>query len=451
MKQKAFRTFLGLGLLIVMGVFSLPASAAPPLPGAIFTTDSTCAGVNLNIYSSKDAVYISGGPAHPGAAGLTDGFYYVQVTEPDGTLLGTSIGSGNVTPVQVFGGEFVDCYQLSAILIKASDATPGFDTTTNPGGEYKVWVSNEASFQNSSTKTDNFKVNAEPPPLSRISGTKFYDANLNGNQDSGELGIDAWQVTIFGGPEGFAGYTTNTNTSGFYEFLNLQPGTYGVCEVIPAASPIWVATTPTAIAGITVPPDSIGHDFGNVCLGGGGGLTLGFWSNKNGQRVLTGSNTGSTISSTYVALLNGLNLRTANGNNFDLAASNNYAAFRNWLLSATATNMAYMLSAQLAAMELNVASGGVTGTAMVFAGSAPAGCSVPGLTTLGFISINDLMADANTELGTDGYTPSGNPERACQEFKKNALDSANNNKNFVQATACEVNYSASEPSCVPAQ
>ena len=40
--------------------------AVPPLPGAIFTTDSTCSGVDLNIYANKGDVYLNGGPAHPG-------------------------------------------------------------------------------------------------------------------------------------------------------------------------------------------------------------------------------------------------------------------------------------------------------------------------------------------------------------------------------------------------
>ena len=141
---------LAVSLLIAI---ALPVLAAPPLPGAIFTTDGTCTGVNVNIYSNKDEVYLDGGPAHPGAAGLPDGYYYVKVTEPDGTLLGTSIGSGNDAPVHVTGGEFDECYQLSTILIKASDSTPGYDDTSNPGGEYKVWVSNEPSFTNNSTKT----------------------------------------------------------------------------------------------------------------------------------------------------------------------------------------------------------------------------------------------------------------------------------------------------------
>jgi len=56
------------------------------LTGAIFTTDSSCSGVDLNIYASKGDVYINGGPSHPGAAGLPDGSYCVQVTAPDGTV-----------------------------------------------------------------------------------------------------------------------------------------------------------------------------------------------------------------------------------------------------------------------------------------------------------------------------------------------------------------------------
>ena len=35
-----------------------------------------------------------------------------------------------------------------------------------------------------------------------------------------------------------------------------------------------------------VPPDSTRNDFGNVCVGPGGGKTLGFWSNKNGEKVI---------------------------------------------------------------------------------------------------------------------------------------------------------------------
>src|SRR5881396_1682301 len=130
------------------------------LTGAIFTTDSSCTGVDLNIYTDKCDVYVDGGPAGSGS-GLPDGSYCVQVTAPDGTVLGVS-APGAVT---VVNGKFVTCYQLCTILNTASSSftTPGYDNTNNPGGEYKVWVSTDCTFTNNSTKTDNFKAPPSTP------------------------------------------------------------------------------------------------------------------------------------------------------------------------------------------------------------------------------------------------------------------------------------------------
>jgi len=146
--------------------------------GAIWTTDSTCERVNENLYPSKDAVYLSGGPAKPGQNGLPDGAYYVQVTEPEGSR--SLLGSTPTASVQVTNGEFTQCYQLWAILRKASDGTQqGYDDTTNPGGEYKVWVSKNSDFPNSESKTDNFKVEVTLPPLHGTATitTNVYDAD----------------------------------------------------------------------------------------------------------------------------------------------------------------------------------------------------------------------------------------------------------------------------------
>ncbi len=51
-----------------------------------------------------------------------------------------------------------------------------------------------------------------------------------------------------------------------------------------------------------------------------------------------------------------------------------------------------------------------------------------------------LLNAANGALAADGNSPSGNPNRAYQEFLKNALDKANNNLSFVQPQACPVAY-----------
>ncbi|MEO7724793.1 MAG: hypothetical protein ABIU29_08930 [Chthoniobacterales bacterium] len=138
-------------------------------------------------------------------------------------------------------------------------------------------------------------------------------------------------------------------------------------------------------------------------------------------------------------------MRTANGTdqNFTGSLAQNKTTLNTFLLGANATNMANMLSAQLAAMELNVShygvankfGAGVNGAAIV---SAP-GCGNTGLNNQ-FISINDLMSAANTELGLHNLTTSGSPFRAYQECLKNALDDANNNRNFVQGAPCTFNF-----------
>jgi len=411
MKTKSISIILGLVtfLLFLMGGMA----AAQPLPGAIFTTDSTCTGVNLNIYVSKDAVYIDGGPAHPGAAGLPDGNYFVQVTEPNGTIL---LGKSLTAVVIVSGGEFVGCYQLSAILFSASSGftVSGYDDTTNPGGEYKVWVSTVLTFDNNTTKTDNFKVKEEGGgggAQATLNVIKFYDANANGINDDGQL-ITGWKIHIQDAID-LIRYTPVT--------IILDPDTYTITEATPIETN-WFGTTPNPVTITLENGGTLPVEFGNLCLGAGGGLTLGFWSNKNGQAL---------FGSDDLALMVSLNLRNANGTDFD---PGNYSAFRTWLLNANATNMAYMLSAQLAAMELNVFNGFVNGNALIYA---------PGTVSanpLGFATVSAVMAEANTELGLHGLTLAGSPYRAYQEALKNALDRANNNKTFVQPTPCPFTF-----------
>jgi hypothetical protein len=412
--------FIALAAFAMLTLATTSALMAPPLTGAIFTTDVACNGTNLNIFPSKDAVYLDGGPAHPGASGLPDGEYYVQVTEPNGTLLGTSIGTADETPAVVVGGEFSVCYQLSAILRKASDGTPGYDTTTNGGGEYKIWISPDSQF--AQQKTDNFKVNVEVPDEGEIHVVKFYDANANGINDAEEQ-ITGWKVRIQDGID-YVRFTP-VNITVF------APDDYTVTE-FDTIEGNWIHTTTNPLT----LPLAVGQvqtfEFGNVCLGGGGGHTLGFWSNKNGQATM---NDGGTTDP-ELALLSSLNLRNANGTNFDPA---NYAAFRTWILSANATNMSYMLSAQLAAMELNVEALLVDGSDLVYA-PALLPYSPVGINALGFISVNDLMSDANGELGLHGSVLSGNSFRPYQEALKNALDAANNNQNFVQASPCPFSF-----------
>src|SRR5213082_968747 len=115
---------IAIAFLAIAAVFVAPTvlRADPPLPGAVFTTDINCQGVDLNIYGSKADVYLNGGPSHPGAANLPAGEYYVQVTDPSGAcVLGTSIGTGDEKPFKVSAnGATIACIQLCAVLTHVS-------------------------------------------------------------------------------------------------------------------------------------------------------------------------------------------------------------------------------------------------------------------------------------------------------------------------------------------
>jgi hypothetical protein len=516
---------------IAMLVVAVPLIAAN-FSGAIYTTKGDGTSVNLNIYNSKDDVYLNGGPQNQNSNGLPDGHYYYQVTDPSGATL-LSSDDIDCRRVQVLNGVISgsepsltitpDCSHPNGAVNIANGALPvklaPFADTPNGGGVYKVWMTpvgkyvgsaghSNFGFVDADSKTDNFRIecteNCTPKPVDwPLQGFKFYDANANGVFDSGDTTIPNWPMRGIGNsimidPQeltqnfpvsnpAYYSHVLTTDANGVFNFGHLTVGgTYGVCEARATAPGFtWIATTQRPIhsnggtsyetqvfcprhiqpqpydntwtgpidetangilnanaclvAGIAPNSDDIqvgdvyvnlnpGRgpvEFGNVCTGAGGGLTLGFWSNKNGQSLET---TGD------FTLLTSLNLKNANGSDRDFTASlaTNKSALNSWLLSATATNMAYMLSAQLTAMELNVAHAKVSGTALVYAGAAPAGCTVAGLSGTGFITISDLMTDANASLGLHPITVASGTDRSCQEFMKTTLDRGNNNLNFVQ-------------------
>jgi hypothetical protein len=397
-------------LAIAVLMLTAGIASAAPMSGAIFTTESTCNGTNLNIFTSKGDVYLDGGPAHPGAAGLPDGNYYVKVTEPDGTLLGSSL-SANVT---VYNGDFAQCDRLEDILVKASDASPGYDDTSNGGGEYKVWASKDPGFANSASKTDNFKVKPETvDPSGHLVVLKFYDANADGLWTAGEPAITGWEVNLTDAPHVWLDSTAYTPV----DYVD-EGGAFVVTESN-AAQQNWNHTTPTVVNATITAGQTTTVTFGNLCLGGGGGLTLGFWSNKNGEKLY----------SNPVAVAQ--NLRNGAGNSFDPV---NHKQFKDWILSASATNMAYMLSAQLAAMTQNVNNGNVSASAIVYApgtGSA---------NSLGYATIAGLIAEGNALLAANGYTVASGADRTAQEAVKTAIDRANNNLNFVQSAPCAFSF-----------
>ena len=124
--------------------------------GAIFTTLINGSEVNYNIYASKDDVYLDGGPgvgAPQTAAGLDDGTYVFQVTDPSGkTLLSTDVARCRQLTVAngvVSGVVATGCQHQTGVDVDHAAVTvrlmPYLDTP-NPGGEYKVWITTVADF-----------------------------------------------------------------------------------------------------------------------------------------------------------------------------------------------------------------------------------------------------------------------------------------------------------------
>lgn len=137
--------------------------------------------------------------------------------------------------------------------------------------------------------------------------------------------------------------------------------------------------------------------------------TIGFWRNKHGKDLIN--------SLMILPLLGALNIVDASGTSVVFSATE-FSNYKQWLKSANASNMAYMLSAQLVAMHNNVAAGFVDGACVT---NDP---------QLGAIAINDLMVQSLTSLLLYPSTPSGHPQRDMQQMLKNALDSANNNAHW---------------------
>jgi hypothetical protein len=181
----------------------VPLNANAP-SGAVFTTLADGSEVNYNIYPTKDDVYLDGGPgpgAPQGAAGLDNGLYVFQVTDPSGkTLLSTdpagcrlfTVSDAIIVSTPPSGcphatGQDVDHNALTVQLMP-------FNDTPNPGGEYKVWVTllddyacaadlsivdcgpkrqgAAHGFIPRHSKTDNFKVGGGPREID----TRFRDA-----------------------------------------------------------------------------------------------------------------------------------------------------------------------------------------------------------------------------------------------------------------------------------
>jgi hypothetical protein len=207
--------------------------------------------VNANIFEDKCDVYLDGGPganAPADAAGLPDGDYYFQVTDPSGkTLLSTDpiedrqfvVADGIIVGTSGSHVTGVDV-DYGAVTIQLCP----YDDTPNRGGVYKVWVTPEADFVGdpsqvengcgrgcfhgflpAASKTDNFKVGGRGK-VACLTIVKFYDDDGDGTWGEEEDEAEGWPIYIYD--------QWNTQINGRldapFTLCQLVPGTYTVTE-----------------------------------------------------------------------------------------------------------------------------------------------------------------------------------------------------------------------------
>jgi len=360
-----------------------------------------------------------------GTAGCAAGEVAVQIQS---SIFGNTIRCGTID------GDFKIIFTWTVPETGACDTTivayatagqNGFDLTNNdlipdssgngPGGFAIVdSAGNVIGSENGACPTP------QPSPKGALDACKFYDFNANGAND-GEQPLNGWPMTIDPLDGAIPNMATLFTDGGCVTWTNLTPGPYTVTEGTPVQTN-WFASTPKTLNANVTENSHLKLEFGNYCRVPSGGLTLGFWSNQNGQAILAANDPA------WRTLLNSACLRRADGSAYTVPAgtfATAYADFRTWLLGAKATNMAYMLSAQLAAMKLNIAFGSVDGNAFDQ-------CSGK--------TINELVADASNATGTglcnDGVTLAGDPNRAAQEARKNCLDKLNNGGPVIPVQPC---------------
>jgi hypothetical protein len=485
--------------LIVSGAGFTTVNEAVDAVGGITLADLCQNGnptINCNIYGAKSYVWLNGGPA---TAYVGPGTYMFAVLEPGGqggnqnpndctpknlsddpaTCVSTNTGAGDDWTHRVFsvdaGGNvtypvnppYAGGHQLSGNKIRLMP----YDDTQNPGGVYILAIcslagrdasaANQPGVDPSACKYDAFKVRAAPVDTDpTIAGGKYYDTNLDGQWSPGEVGIPGWLVDVTSGgvATGFSPITTGAG--GLFGPLSVPAGTYHLAERQPLpftigsgpATGYWSQTGNTVDQTTSVLNTTLlaskqydvtavlngstdGLYFGNVCYVRPGGRTIGFWSNKNGLSLIT--------SGDFTAL-NAFNLRNADGSDRDFPGTltANKTAFNAWLLSANASNMAYMLSAQMSGTYLDVQHGFTDGTVVVD----------------GTMTINQLIAYANSLLANPiaggtfagqngGLTVASGALRTEQERVKNIFDKINNNGglgDFLQSgpAGCPISFGA---------
>jgi hypothetical protein len=155
-----------------------------------------------------------------------------------------------------------------------------------------------------------------------------------------------------------------------------------------------------------------------------GAQAVTFWDNRGNARLITAAD---------LASLDVLNLVNQGGAAFD---PQSVAQLQAWLSISPNATTAYQLAVQLAVIDLNLLTGHVQSTDLVYAGALlpfASAYGTAGLTSGGFIDVQNLMSAANSILAqVSPGVPAGDPNAAYEAALASVLQAANANTDFVQ-------------------
>jgi hypothetical protein len=266
---------------------------------------------------------------------------------------------------------------------------------------------------------------------------KFVDINGDGIENGGDGGVAGIDITVWVDSNGDTvvdageSHSGTTDENGNFEVCDIGPGAVVVTEDLSASAFTWanVSSGNTSFTGTSGEDQST--FFGNILCNAGIAKTIGFWANNSEKtlgQILTLNNdldAGGITNALYGTT------GFATGVNEFIS----FKAFRSWILGASAKNMSYMLSAQLAGAALNVGSGMASAYTLVTV-TAAQDALITSATTLVdgqyVVQINDIIAEANAAL----LLTQTAENRSYLEALKTILDSFNNMTNWYDSLLC---------------
>jgi hypothetical protein len=343
--------------------------------------------------------------------GLAPGTYIVREILPEGCLTTTGVEqtvdvpgalAGAEVTAPLIAGQHYDVGTLDIVFDPTDDEDKGTLTVT-----YNITTED-------CYLTETHLYVGTEPPLSAPGQYPFKHEGLSSSTDTytitlDDLELDEWPASLYiaahavvyceSWPDNGAGTETAwALPEGYTPFGQGWGGYFSYSPAISGAAEV------TDV------------NFGNVCLGAGGGKTIGFWGNKNGQGIL--SDNWTTIEDSGVLadeILAGLP-----NTNLEAPYLANAGEVKVFLRNADAVDMQYMLAAQWLGMEFNVLVGDVESESLVYLGDLD-GDGIADADE--FMSVDEVLTKVSDEWETW--------DRATQEYWKDILDDANNNQNFL--------------------